>query len=114
MDVGVALMFANFSDWERAQKRPDDPIVADTQFYRDELATGDLVEPLGFDSLWTAEHHFAPYCMEPNPLQLLTYFASRTERIDLGTCVVVVPGISLYGSPNRCCSSTTSSPVTAS
>ena len=91
MDVGVALMFANFSDWERAQKRPDDPIVADTQFYRDELATGDLVEPLGFDSLWTAEHHFAPYCMEPNPLQLLTYFASRTERIDLGTCVVVVP-----------------------
>jgi len=41
-----------------------------------------LVEPLGFDSLWTIEHHFGPYGMAVNPLQLYSYMAGRTERID--------------------------------
>lgn len=92
MKVGVALMFEDLGDWERSLTRPNDPpAVSDTEFWRTELAVGDLVEPLGFDSLWTAEHHFTSYCLEPNPLQLLSYFAGRTERIDLGSCVVVLP-----------------------
>src|SRR5262245_52228380 len=56
-----------------------------------ELALGDLAEPLGFDSLWCFEHHFSSYMLSPNPLQILTYFAGRTKRIQLGTMVVVLP-----------------------
>jgi alkanesulfonate monooxygenase SsuD/methylene tetrahydromethanopterin reductase-like flavin-dependent oxidoreductase (luciferase family) len=41
--------------------------------------------------LWTVEHHFTPYTMFPDPLQLLSYFAGRTERIEMGTMVVVLP-----------------------
>jgi alkanesulfonate monooxygenase SsuD/methylene tetrahydromethanopterin reductase-like flavin-dependent oxidoreductase (luciferase family) len=92
MRVGVALMFEDWDDWRRSQDRPNDPQDApDWKFIQDELEVGDLVEPLGFDSIWTAEHHFTSYIVEPNPLQLLTYFAARTERVNLGTCVVVVP-----------------------
>jgi len=50
-----------------------------------------LVEPLGFDSIWTVEHHFTPYTMVPNSLQFLTFMAGRTERVDFGTMVVVLP-----------------------
>jgi alkanesulfonate monooxygenase SsuD/methylene tetrahydromethanopterin reductase-like flavin-dependent oxidoreductase (luciferase family) len=50
-----------------------------------------LVEELGFDSLWTIEHHISPYTMVTNPVQLLTFFAGATSRIDVGTMVVVLP-----------------------
>ncbi|MDH3644544.1 MAG: LLM class flavin-dependent oxidoreductase, partial [Gammaproteobacteria bacterium] len=46
---------------------------------------------LGFDALWTIEHHFTPYTMITNPLQLLTYLAGTTSNVDLGTMVVVAP-----------------------
>ena len=50
-----------------------------------------MAEDLGLDSLWTVEHHVSPYTMIPNPLQLLTFFAGATSRMDMGTMVVVLP-----------------------
>ncbi len=55
------------------------------------LALGDLAEPLGFDGIWFPEHCGTPYGMTPNPIQALTYFAGRTERVSLGTFVAVAP-----------------------
>jgi alkanesulfonate monooxygenase SsuD/methylene tetrahydromethanopterin reductase-like flavin-dependent oxidoreductase (luciferase family) len=55
------------------------------------LAEGDLVEPLGFNSLWALEHHFTGYAMSPAPTQTLAYFAGRTRRVQLGTAVIVLP-----------------------
>jgi alkanesulfonate monooxygenase SsuD/methylene tetrahydromethanopterin reductase-like flavin-dependent oxidoreductase (luciferase family) len=52
---------------------------------------GDLAEPLGFDSLFALEHHFTGYAMSPAPTQLLSYYAGRTKRIQLGTAVIVLP-----------------------
>ncbi len=63
----------------------------DRNVYRNELRLGDLAEPLGFDSLWGVEHHFTDYTMCPDVLQYLTYFAGRSERIQLGSMVVVLP-----------------------
>ncbi len=63
----------------------------DRNVYRNELRFGDLAEPLGFESLWGVEHHFTDYTMCPDVLQYLTYFAGRTERIQLGSMVVVLP-----------------------
>ena len=65
--------------------RPDVAVV------HEHFALGDLVEPLGFDSLWALEHHFTGYAMSPAPTQLLAYFAGRTKRISLGTAVIVLP-----------------------
>jgi alkanesulfonate monooxygenase SsuD/methylene tetrahydromethanopterin reductase-like flavin-dependent oxidoreductase (luciferase family) len=63
----------------------------DRNVYRNELRLGDLAEPLGFESIWGVEHHFTDYTMCPDVLQHLTYFAGRTERIQLGSMVVVLP-----------------------
>ena len=50
-----------------------------------------MCEPLGYDSLWTVEHHFGPYGLNSNPLQFLSYMAGKTSTIKLGTMVVVLP-----------------------
>src|SRR6266516_681827 len=52
---------------------------------------GDLAEPLGFQSIWGVEHHFTDYTMCPDVLLYLTYFAGRTQHIQLGSMVVVLP-----------------------
>src|SRR5262245_19116402 len=57
----------------------------------EELERAERVEALGFDSIWSPEHHFTDYSLTPNPVQILTYLAARTRRIKLGTAVVVLP-----------------------
>jgi alkanesulfonate monooxygenase SsuD/methylene tetrahydromethanopterin reductase-like flavin-dependent oxidoreductase (luciferase family) len=63
----------------------------DSEVWDKDLALSELAEPLGFDSIWVAEHHFTDYTMCPNPLQFLTYMAGRTSRVELGSMVVVLP-----------------------
>jgi alkanesulfonate monooxygenase SsuD/methylene tetrahydromethanopterin reductase-like flavin-dependent oxidoreductase (luciferase family) len=65
--------------------------ATDEEIYRTELRLADLAEPLGFDSIWGVEHHFTSYTMCPDVLQFLSYMAGRTERIQLGSGVVVLP-----------------------
>jgi alkanesulfonate monooxygenase SsuD/methylene tetrahydromethanopterin reductase-like flavin-dependent oxidoreductase (luciferase family) len=79
MKVGVALNMLSQAG------RPDVAVVAE------HMALGDLAEPLGFDSLFALEHHFTGYAMSPSPCQLLSYYAGRTQRITLGTAVIVLP-----------------------
>src|SRR5499433_3569845 len=80
MQVGMAAVFQNPG---RARR--------DFDVYRDDLRLADLVEPLGFDSIWSVEHHFTDYTMCPDVLQFLTYMAGRTTRVALGSMVVVLP-----------------------
>jgi alkanesulfonate monooxygenase SsuD/methylene tetrahydromethanopterin reductase-like flavin-dependent oxidoreductase (luciferase family) len=93
MKVGVSINTLNTPDWDRVKagdwSRP--PVRPDWEAFRGTLALGELVEPLGFDSLWASEHFGSPYGMVPNTLQMLAYWAGRTERIDLGSIVVVLP-----------------------
>ena len=46
---------------------------------------------LGFDSIWCAEHHFSTYGYLSRPLMFATHLAARTERIRVGSAVVVLP-----------------------
>lgn len=45
----------------------------------------------GIDIVWAAEHHAIEMTVAPNPFQLLAHFAAHTNRIRLGTGVVVAP-----------------------
>jgi alkanesulfonate monooxygenase SsuD/methylene tetrahydromethanopterin reductase-like flavin-dependent oxidoreductase (luciferase family) len=65
--------------------------IRDGQVYEDNIYIADLLEPLGFDALFQVEHHGSPYHMTSNPLAILYYMAGRTERLEMGTCVVVLP-----------------------
>ena len=85
MKVGVSLFAQNYVDWDRFEagkagspSRPQP--ITDAQIYREQFQLGRLVEPLGFDSLWTVEHHFTPYTMINNPTQFLAYFAGCTTH----------------------------------
>ena len=97
MRAGYSMYVQNAGDWDRfeAQERGEDvpgaPAVADAQIWGEELELALQCEDLGFDSLWCVEHHFTPYTLVPNPLQLLTYMAGRTTRMDMGSMVVVLP-----------------------
>jgi alkanesulfonate monooxygenase SsuD/methylene tetrahydromethanopterin reductase-like flavin-dependent oxidoreductase (luciferase family) len=83
----------NQADWPRLMAGDYDrpPDRADYLNMEDTLYMGELVEPLGFDSIWATEHYGSAYSMQPNPLQYLAYWAGRTSRVDLGTAVVVAP-----------------------
>ena len=59
--------------------------------------TVELAEELGFDSVWATEHIIVgpeavdPYGRVYDPLVTLGWIAGRTERIGLGTSIVLVP-----------------------
>ena len=79
MKVGMTLQLTSFGN------KPD------LETYQDELSLGDMAEGLGFDSVWTLDHHFTGYVMSPDPTALLMYVAGRTKRVQLGTAVIVLP-----------------------
>jgi alkanesulfonate monooxygenase SsuD/methylene tetrahydromethanopterin reductase-like flavin-dependent oxidoreductase (luciferase family) len=93
MHCGVMVTGYNQGDWERLLAGDYDrpPAIPDYLHFEDTLAMGELVEPLGFDSIWATEHYGSAYSMQPNPLQYLAYWAGRTKRVDVGTAVIVAP-----------------------
>ncbi|MDO8187937.1 LLM class flavin-dependent oxidoreductase [Conexibacter sp. JD483] len=97
MKVGLSLYIQNYADWdrfnalERGEQVPPLEPNTDAQIWAEELETVAMIEELGFDSLWTVEHHVSPYTMVTNPIQALTYVAGATRRIDVGTMVVILP-----------------------
>ncbi|RYE43530.1 MAG: LLM class flavin-dependent oxidoreductase [Hyphomicrobiales bacterium] len=50
-----------------------------------------LADQLGFDTVWLAEHHFSHYGVAGSPLLMAAAIAERTERIKIGTAVLVLP-----------------------
>ena len=59
--------------------------------YRDTLELVKLVESSGLDAAWVSEHHFSADGYLPSLLPMLAAFAAVTERIELGTGVVLAP-----------------------
>jgi alkanesulfonate monooxygenase SsuD/methylene tetrahydromethanopterin reductase-like flavin-dependent oxidoreductase (luciferase family) len=97
MRVGATIFNQNYADWDRYEAEERGEAVApraarsDREIFVEEVGIARLADELGFDSVWTIEHHFTPYTMVTNPLQYLTYVAGITKRVDLGTMVTVLP-----------------------
>lgn len=97
MRIGVTAYFQNYLDWDRfnaLENGEDVPALSpntDASIWSEELECALMVEDLGFDSIWTVEHHVSPYTMTTDPLQSLSFFAGATSKIDVGTMVVVLP-----------------------
>lgn len=52
----------------------------------------DAAENFGFDSLWVTEHHFRTFGgMMPSPTVILAAAAQRTQRMQLGAAVSILP-----------------------
>jgi alkanesulfonate monooxygenase SsuD/methylene tetrahydromethanopterin reductase-like flavin-dependent oxidoreductase (luciferase family) len=80
MHVGMSAVFQGFGG-----------TLSDQEVWAADLALADLAEPLGYESIWSVEHHFSNYTMCPDVLQFLTYMAGRTQKVQLGSMVVVLP-----------------------
>lgn len=55
------------------------------------IACVKLVESIGFETAWFAEHHFSNYSLCPSPLMMAAAVARETSRIRLGPAVIVAP-----------------------
>ncbi|TMK85156.1 MAG: LLM class flavin-dependent oxidoreductase, partial [Actinobacteria bacterium] len=62
-----------------------------TQEYREIVDMARLAEALGFESAWVSEHHGSGDGYMPSLLPTLAAFAAATERIKLGTGVLLTP-----------------------
>ncbi|HWL65416.1 MAG TPA: LLM class flavin-dependent oxidoreductase [Actinomycetota bacterium] len=61
------------------------------QEYQDYLELVRRIEDVGLDSAWVSEHHFAADGYLPSLALMLAAFAAVTDRIELGTGVVLAP-----------------------
>ena len=55
------------------------------------LAEAELVEELGFDAIWLAEHYFTGECVYGDPLVFASALAVKTKRIELGFGILELP-----------------------
>lgn len=78
------MQFGLFCTYENPQADYVSAYAEQTELVR-------LVEALGFDEAWVAEHHFNPGAASPSCLTLLAHLAAHTSRIRLGTAAVLLP-----------------------
>ena len=79
--LGLYFDFRNPEPWRR------DP----TAYYGWHLDLISEADRRGLGSVWVSEHHFVDDDHMPVPLTALAAIAARTERVRLGTAVVVAP-----------------------
>lgn len=80
MQSGMLIIFHNYENTK-----------SDVDTYKDCIALAESAEPLGFDFLLAAEHHFTEYSMCPDNIDFLCYMAGKTNNIKLGPGVIIVP-----------------------
>jgi probable F420-dependent oxidoreductase len=72
------------------QRPPDDP-RSDADVYQHAVERCVLAERSGFDSVWVSEHHFVDDGYMPSLLVTLAAIAQATERVEIGTAVLLAP-----------------------
>src|ERR1043165_5444945 len=81
MDVGLLMVFASYGWGDCSHGRVGEG----------EIRLARLAADLGFDCVWSAEHHFNDYSFVPDNLQLMTYLTALCPNVDLGTAAVILP-----------------------
>jgi len=79
MDFGLFFLMQRDEAWSEAA------------VYDSALEQMLAAEPLGYHSVWIAEHHFADYGLCPAPPVLAAYLAARTRTLRLGMGVSLLP-----------------------
>ena len=78
---GLWYDFRNPAEWRRP--------LADV--YAETLAQAGWAEQLGYDDIWTTEHHFVDDDYSPSLLPICASIAAQTTRVRIGTAVLLLP-----------------------
>ena len=81
MKVGIAYTFRNPAQWR----------IPFPDLYKAQLRQMVRSEELGYDNIWLTEHHFLDDGYPPGLLPIAAAIAARTERIRIGTFVILLP-----------------------
>ena len=81
VDFGLWYDFRNPEPWQ----------IDFEQFYAERLDQIERAETMGFDSVWLTEHHFCDDGYTPSPLVIHAAIAARTQRMRLGTNLMLLP-----------------------
>jgi alkanesulfonate monooxygenase SsuD/methylene tetrahydromethanopterin reductase-like flavin-dependent oxidoreductase (luciferase family) len=83
MQFGIMYDFRNPKRWH----------IPEPQFYRAMLDQMRQAEDLGFDHIWLTEHHFTEDAYNPASLSMAAAVAAVTQRIRIGTFILILPFI---------------------
>lgn len=72
-------------------EQPEPDAERSAQFAEQLLQEAELAERSGFDGVFVPERHARPECMFPAPLTLLAAIAARTQRVKIGSYVIMPP-----------------------
>src|SRR5690242_19874009 len=61
------------------------------ELYATVIALAERADALGYDTFFSAEHHFHEYGVVPNPAVLLAAIAQRTKEVRLGSAIATLP-----------------------
>jgi alkanesulfonate monooxygenase SsuD/methylene tetrahydromethanopterin reductase-like flavin-dependent oxidoreductase (luciferase family) len=78
-----------FGLWYDFRQRP--PLEDYTRFYAECFEEIEEAERLGFTGVWLSEHHFVDDGYLPSPLVAAAAVAARTQRVTVGTNVLLLP-----------------------
>src|SRR6266436_4540117 len=79
MDFGLFFLMQRDEQW------------SEQAVYHSGLEQMLAAEPLGYHSVWIAEHHFNDYGLCPAPPVLASFVAARTTSLRLGMGVSLLP-----------------------
>ncbi|MFV0295264.1 MAG: LLM class flavin-dependent oxidoreductase [Hyphomicrobiaceae bacterium] len=65
--------------------------ASDAEMYQEAIIDARYAKDLGYEAVWTVEHHFSDYYPTPNPLMFLSHLAAAVPGIGLGSAVMVLP-----------------------
>jgi alkanesulfonate monooxygenase SsuD/methylene tetrahydromethanopterin reductase-like flavin-dependent oxidoreductase (luciferase family) len=81
VNLGLMFGFRNPAKWRR-------PFP---EVYTNELRAIREAEALGYDTIWLTEHHFSDDGYSPSVLPIAGAIAAQTERVRIGTFLVLLP-----------------------
>jgi alkanesulfonate monooxygenase SsuD/methylene tetrahydromethanopterin reductase-like flavin-dependent oxidoreductase (luciferase family) len=73
----------DYGMWHQSQSQ--------AEVYDSAVSHAEIADELGFEAIWLGEHHFSRHGIYGNSLTLASFIAARTERLRIGTAVVVLP-----------------------